>query len=441
MFKLPSNINSRSAPLATELLHTDTRATASPRLTVIRKLYVSVVDLNTVVLVVLPTGSLFNFNVKIVLFCLLVPLALSLELSEDHFGWTDYLSIILVPAALLFWFYVAFTYDGRLDLSLLQARDIIATVAGAWFISIYCCLSEGGALRFIKVLIAGSGITACFKLIVVLYSSVTGVDVTVYVQQISNFFNFQLMMYDFDSSSLGRFQLVSDGLLPLSTFALLTLRPKLAIKPWFASILTVAFVFSTFLTFSRYFWGYMLLALALAYIAAKLEKFHGLLLLILSAATVSSLSVTSGIVQQRFSEFVLNASDSARDDQHIALAAFFKDAPILGHGLGSYVPAFIRSDVLPYTYEDQIGALAGQVGIVGCSALLLLLFVFYFQPFLRSRVSATYKAALLGLLAFFLYGGFTNPLILSSTASVSYGLLLALLLVDPSQFPEGRNAK
>jgi hypothetical protein len=58
----------------------------------------------------------------------------------------------------------------------------------------------------------------------------------------------------------------------------------------------------------------------------------------------------------------------------------------------------------------------------------MLLFGYYFHGFLSPKNSVRYKSLLLLLLAFWLYGGFVNPQIISSTGAVFFGFILALVL-------------
>jgi hypothetical protein len=186
------------------------------------------------------------------------------------------------------------------------------------------------------------------------------------------------------------------------------------------------------MTFSRYLWAYTLLGLLLAYGCSKWDRVQGAFLVVAAIGISSMFGLLVQVVTFRFSSAVAGSSDLERVVQNQALREFFISAPVFGHGLGSYTSAVIRSEALPYSYENQIGALAGQVGVVGCILLLTLTGYYYFKAVRESCDSFRYKIALIILLAVWIFGGFLNPQLISSSASVSYGFLLALALTGQS---------
>jgi O-antigen ligase len=134
----------------------------------------------------------------------------------------------------------------------------------------------------------------------------------------------------------------------------------------------------------------------------------------------------------RFNSTASDSSDLLRDLQNPALRDFFADAPILGHGLGSFTSEIIRSPDLPYSYENQNLATLGQVGLVGTVLLLILLMVYFRSLLYQRSLSPLFRLSLLALLLMQLISGFLNPGVISSTASVTYGTLLALVYARTS---------
>jgi hypothetical protein len=113
----------------------------------------------------------------------------------------------------------------------------------------------------------------------------------------------------------------------------------------------------------------------------------------------------------RFSNRFADSSDIERTIQKNVLKRFFIEAPVFGHGLGSYSTQSIRSFEFPYSYELHVLALFGQVGILG-----IVLFTCSSSKLLPKSVLIQARRAKLSdisgiLLICFLASGFFNPAI------------------------------
>ena len=122
---------------------------------------------------------------------------------------------------------------------------------------------------------------------------------------------------------------------------------------------------------------------------------------------------------------MVSGSDADRIQQTTALRAFIADAPWFGHGLGSYTHLVIRSPEASYSYEAQLLALFGQVGLVGVAFLTLLAIAYFRRLWPVQRRSIALALLLLGWFA----GGFFNPSVISSAASVSYAAIFAMAAI------------
>jgi hypothetical protein len=123
--------------------------------------------------------------------------------------------------------------------------------------------------------------------------------------------------------------------------------------------------------------------------------------------------------------------------QVAALKSFIADAPWFGHGLGTYSHLVWRSLDAPYVYEAQLLALFGQVGIVGVFLLVVLMMSYFrwFRP--NGQRSVMLSAGLFLLLVGWLAGGFLNPSVISSAASVSYAAIFAIESLHQRTQPSG----
>jgi len=115
----------------------------------------------------------------------------------------------------------------------------------------------------------------------------------------------------------------------------------------------------------------------------------------------------------------------SRDEQRGPLYKFAADAPILGHGLGTYTAEIIREPVSRYSYELQLVALVGQIGAVG-TAIIALLVAYYYRGVFDLRRPVVQSVSVAILIAIWIESGFQNPWLASSSAGVTFGFLYAL---------------
>lgn len=388
-------------------------------------------------LIALPTGNVFGVNVKILLFLALIPPALDRCLRREprSFVW-----LIAVPVLFSLWVLLGVLNSFELSLALAEYKDLITTIAGSWLVALYIGENGERAIGFLRLVIYTVAAIGTAKLAIVYYSFASSVSVVDIVQAISKTFGVELMALDLGDFG-GRIEFISDYLIPLCLFAIVALRTELGVRRTTLLLLLAILIFSVALSFSRYMWVFSAMAICMGFVLARKEPIHAILLAIVATAIASFYELLFTLISLRFDESLTDSSDFGRIEQKAALMKFFEDAPILGHGLGSYTTEVIRSDALPYSYEIQLLALAGQLGIVG---LLLLsgLLLAYFRKFVAVRhQTLLYKGTLGALLLIWILSGLLNPGLISSTAGVSYGFLWALGELRRSpQRPPGRRA-
>jgi O-antigen ligase len=375
-----------------------------------------------IALIVLPTGNVFGVNVKVLLFLALLAPALErcLRREPGSLGW-----LIAIPAVFSFWVLLGVFNSFSIEMALTEYKDLVTTLAGSWLIALYIAESETRAVRFLRLVVYSVAATSTAKLAILYYSFTSGVSVVAIMQGISKTFGVELVTIDLGDLG-GRIELISDGLVPLCLFAIIGLRPELGLRRTTMLFLLAASLFSAIMTFSRFLWAFSAVGLLMGFVTARREPIHLLLLAALAAGIANVYELIGSMITLRFFSQQTDASDFPRIEQKSALTAFFEDAPIFGHGLGSYTPQVIRSETLPYSYENQLLALAGQLGIVGLLLLSGLLLAYYRKLVATRRQSLFYKCTLVALLVVWILGGFFNPGLVSSTAALSYGFLWAL---------------
>jgi hypothetical protein len=378
------------------------------------------------ILLILPFGALAGMNVKVIILLLLSVLTIA---SGNAYGLCSYrslLSILMTIGPLFLWVVLGMWNGFNVTMVMSQFRDIAVTIIGCWLTALYISKHPGNKRLFMRTVIWSVSTTAAIKCVLIVYSLKTGVPVS------SAIFHSLFITTDLNSLDigLGRIQFISDGILPICLFALQTRRREIGIGPVSALLITFLYFISVTISFSRFLWVYAILAFVLGIIIAKKELIHGFYIVLIGGVSITNFAILQSLFEYRFSENVAGTSDVERTEQLRALIVFIKDAPFFGHGLGSYTTTVIRSIELPYSYELQLVALVGQIGLMGTLMLFMALAAYCNGIVMNKTVSIYYRVSLGILLAVWIIGGLTNPLLMSSTASVTYGTLYVLIGVS-----------
>lgn len=130
------------------------------------------------------------------------------------------------------------------------------------------------------------------------------------------------------------------------------------------------------------------------------------------------------MIKTRFDERIVSSSDIERNLQRDAIYIAIEKAPVLGSGVGYYIPTMIRSTTAKYSYELQIQALVMQFGIIGT----LVIMSFILIPLLDSsrRMSIITWGSFISVIIIWISGAFFNPVLFSSSAGASMAAIYGI---------------
>jgi hypothetical protein len=113
------------------------------------------------------------------------------------------------------------------------------------------------------------------------------------------------------------------------------------------------------------------------------------------------------------------------------LSDHFVDNPIIGKGMGSSVPSFLRSVREPYFYEVQWYAMAMQFGVLGLLWLTINFssFMMFQRMGLRDRRYAT------AVVVLWASSGFTNPFLTAVGGAFGICILVLRCRANESALP------
>jgi hypothetical protein len=379
--------------------------------------------------VFLPSGSVYGLDIKAPLYLMLLPLTAYTMFKRTKVTRHDLVFLAIIPAVLSLWMILGVVHGFPFASSLRQFADLLLTLILCWITTVFCGEDYRRRIRFLHIVLNAELGACLLKFAVLAYAVANGIPTVQVVEQLSKIFGVNLMTMDL-GAMFGRVQFVSDSLIPVCIFLVLRHRRALQLGNLRASITLLMLVVSVIFSFSRYFWGFSVLAFALGLLLGERDRFQLTAFTLLTLASLVSLPLLITLYQLRFSNDVSGNSDSFRVEQTQALDEFFKDAPLLGHGLGSYTNQVLRAqDDAPnsrYSYEAQLLALTGQVGILGVT-LLGLLTAFYFRDlWWKTRSPLKERAAIAAMLAFWIAAGLYNPLLFNPIAGVVYSAFAVL---------------
>jgi len=386
--------------------------------------------------VFLPSGSIYGVNLKSPLYAALIPLAL-IRMFREGLATRERIALLLgVPILLCSWLVLGLVYGSPLAGALRQCMDIALVLLLTWLVMVFSAGSDERRLLVLRVVLIAEITTSLFKIGIIGYAVLRGIPTVELVAGLSKIFGVNLMTMDL-GAMFGRVQFVSDAVIPVCIFIVLRHRGRMRIGDLRSALMVLLLVVSMIFSFSRYLWAYTAVAFVAGLLTGRRDRFRLLVILVLGASAAASLPALSTLYELRFSVAVAGSSDVIRTDQISALTAFFKDAPILGHGLGSYTHQVVRAqdagDADRYSYEAQLLALAGQVGIVGLGLFLMLTAYYYSDLWYRPHALLRDRLAIATLLVFWIASGLYNPLLFHPVAGVNYAVLAALAALTPSR--------
>ncbi|STW42334.1 Lipid A core - O-antigen ligase and related enzymes [Klebsiella variicola] len=391
---------------------------------------ITIYDIQKVVLItflsiciILPTGSVFDINVKFIFLFLLVILSFFVDNGS---GVIRCIKGMLIPVLFLVLFLLISEISStKNNEALLQTKDILTFFFMTTIAYSFIRKNDNSEEFISKVIINNLVFLSALKILIFMYAQVTGISVTQIMSIISDIFNTKLMTLDSDDIAISRISFMSDYVLPIAIY-ILTKEIVNSRITLFKTITLILLVLSIILSLSRFLWviGATSIALALMHEIKKSKSIFIVAIAVMLMLYALTLPSVQEAINFRFNSNDSDLSDLARQLQYNAIIDSIGKYPLLGQGLGYYLPTLIRSSAAKYSYELQIPALAMQVGLIGT----LLFFSIIFAKLYKSALNLNLYDKCIYLISIILWliGGFFNPVIISSSGGIAFLLLYAL---------------
>lgn len=264
-----------------------------------------------------------------------------------------------------------------------QTRDIILTLTVVFFLvaSVKDLNSNRVCYDSIKVCFL---IVAVAKVLLLSYSIVSGINLITLIESITKIWDIQMMTLGTDDSAVGRIQIPIDSAVPyfLYFYTKEIFENK---KSKLGLVFFGLLCFSMLLTYSRLMWAQSILFILTSIIVemklkSKLQLFFTFFVVALVVMYLTPFGDTiTAIINSRFGSSgssTNQASDIVRVMQNNALWAHVETNPLFGHGIGYYIPEFLRSTDSKYLYESQSLSMLMTLGYIGAAVWLIMIIVF-----------------------------------------------------------------
>lgn len=310
-----------------------------------------------------------------------------------------------------------------------QSRDILLCmiVFLAFSIISYHKNNLNNIYYLIKILLIYLGL---IKIFLILGSILFGLSVSDVINFISDNTSLQLMTMGVEGG-LSRLQLPIDSVLPFCIFFLLfEIFDKKTIHKKNLIFQLIILICSLILTFSRAFWLVTAIFIIIYFIfnhnfVQKIKYLFVSMFLIFILLLIPPVRELIFIaIGARFGKDAKDLnyySDLERHIQNNNLLEAFYNAPLLGNGIGYYIPNLIRSDETKYLYESQFLSMFMSLGIFfgGVFFLMIYFYIINFNSKFKNDINFVHLY-LIPTLMFVLWIllGSTNPLLFGASGGI-----------------------
>lgn len=401
-------------------------------------LYSRLALLFILVIINLPTGSLFGVPVKSGIALLFIGLSVLILLLRTNLRYNLKAIIALTGTVTFLLFWIAVGYANRFALDDVLTEAIFFATA-LLIPQLFVVLIQTGLLTASQVFrwIAYSVLLFCtWKTVLTLLISFRILD----FGQVYQFFLYELG-YDLVLYNIGGFAArltfqSQDTLVVIVLAAVLFISPeRLGLPRWFAWAIVPLSAIAIFVSYARVAYVqfgivWLLFFFYLITLVIKRRKIIPVLgvLLITLVGSFVTLQLYD-IYFERFFSASTERSDQLRSEQIGALMDKFSESPLIGCGFGCYAEAVVRSESAVYNYEVQWLAFLAKLGIVGIG--LFVVFLIYIIHHIYRYNRGWPRWVLIVLFGLVLLSAFFNQYLISSPAAIIYLAFLSLVQPRP----------
>ena len=401
----------------------------------LRQMYAFFVALLVIISIILPSGFIYFFNVKIVVvtivFSLMLLISLASGISKKMLMYFLYFSFFV-----LFYVFVAFFYRIPL-LDILSHLNALLSIFVILFSTVYA--TDKKIIKpelLIKISLYSLAFFSVFKAIVsfgVSNDFFSSLEVQLFFENIFK----TSFIGGIETSFFYRFHSPIDYCLPIALFYLSQDQHNLY-KPRkiISFLLKILFLLSIVLSYSRFLYFYSAIVVICILISKKYTMFKlkslifSIILLITFLCLTDFYSYINDFISERYIGDFAVSSNSTRYEMFSAIIETFQYSPIFGRGLGSSTINYTNIQSMPWYFELQWLGFLIQFGIAGLFVIIFFA-VLPIKLFLaKTNVSRTYSINVVLLYVIWLSVGIFNGFMTTSAGGVIFMFFLCVELAE-----------
>ncbi|AVJ16951.1 O-antigen ligase [Serratia sp. MYb239] len=319
-----------------------------------------------------------------------------------------------------------------------HARDILLAAIVALFLiecGRYSISNREIIYNSLKICLSFIGAA---KIFILVFAVVTGISALDIITWIRDAWDISMMKLGVGDTFLTRLQIPMDSVVPIMLYFitkdLILGRGGAATKYIF-----ILLIISLALTLSRAFWAQGVFFIGLAVLLeasfSKIVKISVLTMIVIGIVLFFTPvgDVIFTLIDSRLNNSKINsASDQERIFQNRALFNAISTHPLLGHGMGYFIPNALRSTTTPYLYETQTLSIVMDFGIIGASVLLFLFLSGCIMNALNVNGVKSVKNLFMPLVCFtvWLLSGSVNPFLFGASGGIIIFLFTRFHFID-----------
>lgn len=375
--------------------------------------------------IILPSGSIYSINIKLILALVIFALAIY-WISSSKTSIPFFVAPLALIAFLLFYFIIGSANNTPKEHSISQAIALFSLFS-AIYLPLLITTKTNTPNKDLVLFITYTFAALCtFKIATeVLMLASTGLAETKKVfEEI-----FGVSFIGLDAGLFYRIHLPSDYLAPPVLYALLkSNNAQLGITQRRKLFIISLIIASIIIAYSRFLWAFSLIAIIIAIATSSNFKTKANAII---AAAVTIIIITTAFGSSTYKFFETRylgehaeSSDHTRHEMLNALIDGINQKPLLGWGLGGSTPGYTNIEAIPWYYEIQWLGLTLQFGVIG----IVIIFSIAILPALLALIPRPTKsmAGLFSLYFIWLSLGFFNGFMLTSVGGIIFLTFITL---------------
>lgn len=384
--------------------------------------------------IILPSGSLFGINIKLLSIAALVAFNILVIVSRGRVSSSSLKCFIVTIIALAFiaTSYVISTSAGNSASNIKNETMLFASFFIPCFF-LYTSINEKIISKelVVKTILYTSTAYSIIKIGFVTASAIGLLPIYVISDYIAETTGIYPMLFPI-TDSITRFQLANDFIICFAVFFLICKKEYFSfIGKKTLNVIFIILTLSVLVSFSRYMLIVLFVAFAIRMLSIRRINKTGLVISFLMFIALSVVAVLysqqiSDAVDKRFNSSATASSDATRKLQIDCLTASSVEAPMFGHGgMGAYDKTCPGPPGYEFSYEVQYLGFTYRFGFL-LTAFILMVYVSQFTVSVTDRLLSLRNAPVLCGLSLWMCIGAFNPYLTSGYAAVIMMLFLCL---------------